>query len=70
MGKIIYILTILYIGLIPMEAITIAEDISYGRIVFILLFAASLFDISSCYKIKTTEQPHIVILFSFTRWLN
>ncbi|WP_064974822.1 O-antigen ligase family protein [Alistipes provencensis] len=65
MGKIIYILTILYIGLIPMEAITIAEDISYGRIVFILLFAASLFDISSCYKIKTTEQPHIVILFSF-----
>ena len=41
MGKIIYILTILYIGLIPMEAITIAEDISYGRIVFILLFAVA-----------------------------
>lgn len=65
MGKLIYILTILYIGLIPMEAITIAEDISYGRIVFILLFASSLFDISRCYKIKITEQPHIVILFSF-----
>lgn len=48
-----------------MEAITIAEDISYGRIVFILLFASSLFDISRCYKIKITEQPHIVILFSF-----
>ncbi len=48
-----------------MEAITIAEDISYGRIVFILLFASSLLDIAHCYKIKTTEQPHIVILFSF-----
>ncbi|WP_195453850.1 O-antigen ligase family protein [Alistipes communis] len=65
MEKIIYILTILYIGLIPMEAITIAEDISYGRIVFILLFASSLFNISRCYKVNITKQPHIVILFSF-----
>lgn len=65
MGKIIYILVILYIGLIPMEAITIAEEVSYGRIAFILLFGISLFDAAHCYKIKVFEQRHIVILLLF-----
>ncbi|MFY1613225.1 O-antigen ligase family protein [Macellibacteroides fermentans] len=61
----IYILTILYIGFIPLEAVTIADGITMGRIVFFLMFGASLFKAKICYKIdRKNKHFKYLLLFS------
>lgn len=64
MDKTLFLLSALYIGLIPLEAITVVENVSYGRLVFIPLFLLSLFDISRSYSIKGLRHISVLILFT------
>ncbi len=65
MDKVTYLLTVLYIGLIPLEAITIEEGVSYGRIVFIMMFASSLFNVTRNYRLQLNQRPHLGLLLLF-----
>lgn len=62
--NILYYLSALYIGLIPLEAITVTEGMSYGRLVFYALAAISLLDLKNSFQV-TADMKHIKILFVF-----
>lgn len=65
MERLIAILSILYIGLIPLEAVTITDGMTIGRIVFFLMFGASLFEITKCYRIDN-QNKHFKYLLIFS----
>lgn len=64
MDKALYYLSALYIGLIPLEAITVTEGMSYGRLVFYAMAALSVLSLKKCYSVKPSMK-HIRILFVF-----
>lgn len=64
MDKAIYYLSALYIGLIPLEAITVTEGMSYGRPVFYALAVLSALNLRKSYRVHP-DMKHIKILFIF-----
>lgn len=70
MDKILFLLSTLYIGLIPLEAVTVVENVSYGRLVFIPLLLFSLFDIHSSYNVRGMKHISILLIFTFYAFLS
>lgn len=70
MDKILFLLSTLYIGLIPLEAVTVVENVSYGRLVFIPLLILSFFDIHRSYSVRGMKHITILLIFTFYAFLS
>lgn len=65
MKQLTYILSLFVVGLTPLDAITISEGFTFGRLFYILLLISSIFS-KDLFPIK--KQSYISLLFLFTIW--
>lgn len=65
MDRLTYILSLIVVGLTPLDAVTVADDLSIGRVFYLLLLFSAFFSKS---VLKVPQGGYLKILFVFSLW--
>lgn len=71
MDRLTYILSLIVVGLTPLDAVTVADDLSIGRVFYLLLLFSAFFS-KSVLKVPqggVSENPVCFFVMGFSHFL-